>query len=385
MSRKVLFIHDGPRWIDNNGYHFGTMVDIEMYKRYQYLGNDVSFMMRLFKKKNSGLVNLNNYGLYIKPVKPFNRPSTLINYSKSKQVIKEHIEKADILVIRLPSTIGSVAMKLATELNKPFLVEVVACPWDSLNNHSFLGKLYAPFSRNKLRKLVNKAPFVNYVTKDFLQKKYPNSNMSIGLSDVIIKNMPEFNSKLLFYKNTPLSPLRISTLGVVNLSYKGHRHVLQAISILSKEGLNIKYAIVGGGDNTRLKEIIKHEGLENQVDLVGKIPHDEVFEVLDSTDLYIQPSETEGLPRALIEAMSRGCACISSDAGGMPELLDERVIFKSKNVNDLILKIKYLLDKNNLMEQSNLNFQKAKEYKFEVLERKRKEFYNKFLASINEK
>lgn len=385
MDRKVLFVHDGPRWIDEKGNHFGTMVDIDMYKRYQYLGKNVSFMMRLFKKNNDSLINLNDYGLYIKPVIPFNRPTTLLNYPKSKQVIKEHVKNSDILVIRLPSTIGSVAMKIAMDLNKPFLVEVVACPWDSLKNHSVLGKLYAPFSKTKLRKLVFKAPFVNYVTKDFLQKRYPNPNSSVGLSDVIIKNMPDSNLKLEGYKNFQSDHLRIATLGVVNLSYKGHHHVLEAISILSKEGLNIKYSIVGGGDTTRLKEIIKREALENQINLVGKIPHDEVFNVLDHTDIYIQPSETEGLPRALVEAMSRGCACISSDAGGMPELLDDRVIFKSKNVDDLVSKIKYLLNKDHLIEQSKLNFEKAKDYKFEVLEKQRHDFYDKFLASIHEK
>ena len=385
MSRKVLFIHDGPRWVDENGVQFGTMVDIEMFRRYQYLGQNVSFMMRLFERKASNLTNLNDYGLYIKPIKPFNRPLTLKNFPKSKQVIKGYIREADILVIRLPSTIGSVAVKIANELHKPYLVEVVACPWDSLNNHSFLGKLYAPFSRRKLKNLVKKAPYVNYVTKEFLQDRYPNNFYSIGLSDVIIKNMPEVNLKLHCYESLSFNPILITTLGVVNLSYKGHSHVIRAISILKKEGWNLKYSIVGGGDNSKLKKIIKEEELENEIELVGKIPHEQVFEVLDNTDLYIQPSETEGLPRALIEAMSRGCACISSDAGGMPELLDDKVVFESKNVDDLVSKIKYLLHKENLIAQSIRNFEHAKQYKFEVLEKKRQKFYDKFLTSINEK
>lgn len=385
MTRKVLFVHDGPRWIDEEGRHFGTTVDIEMYKRYKYLGDDVSFMMRLLRKQDESLINLNEHGLFIYPVKPFNRPSSLVNYFKSKQSIRQNIEAADILVIRLPSTIGSVAMKLALKLNKPFLVEVVACPWNALVNHSTLGKLYAPFSKKKLQKLVFQAPFVNFVTKEFLQRKYPNPNYSIGLSDVIIKNMPESNTKLLQYKNSTPGVTRISTLGVVNLSYKGHQHVLQAISALSKQGLNLKYSIVGAGDNTRLKKIVDNQNLGSQVEFLGKLPHSEVFEILDSTDIYIQPSETEGLPRALIEAMSRGCACISSDAGGMPELLDRRVVFKSKDVEDLVLKIKYLLDKKNLIEQSKMNFEKAKEYRFDILEKKRQDFYDKFLSTINEK
>ena len=46
-----------------------------------------------------------------------------------------------------------------------------------------------------------------------------------------------------------------------------------------------------------------------------------VLEWLNDVDIYIQPSRQEGLPRALIEAMSRGCPAFGSTAGGIPELL----------------------------------------------------------------
>lgn len=384
---KVLFIHDGPRWKDSDGTQYGTVADADMYKRYQYLGDKVEFVMRVFKVEDpSKLLNVNAIGLHINPIVPFNRPALLKNYFRSKQAIQKQVASADIIVVRLPSTIGSVALSYAKKINKPYIVEVVACPWDALTNHSRLGQLYAPFSKNKLKRLVADAPFVVYVTKYFLQKRYPNKFQSTNISNVVLKNLPSKNRKLEYYSNFETNKkIIITTLGVVNLTYKGQQYVLKAMPSLLADGYDVFYNIVGGGDNSYLKNLVIRLGLQEKVLFAGKLPHDEVFKVLEETDLYIQPSETEGLPRALIEAMSRGCVCIGSDAGGIPELLDESAIFKSKNVESLISTIRSLLVKEMLIKHCEKNFEYAKSFAFEVLEKKRNAFYDKFLHSINEK
>ena len=384
---KVLFIHDGPRWKDSEGTQYGTVADADMYKRYQYLGDKVEFVMRVFKVDDpSKLLNVNAIGLHINPIIPFNRPALLKNYFSSKKAIQNQVASADIIVVRLPSTIGSVALSHAKKINKPYIVEVVACPWDALTNHSTLGRLYAPFSKNKLKRLVADAPFVVYVTKYFLQKRYPTKYQSTNISNVVLKNFLPKNSKQEYYaKFDTQKKIIITTLGVVNLTYKGQQYVLKVMPSLIAEGYDVFYNIVGGGDKSYLKNLVGQLGLEDRVAFPGKLPHDEVFRVLEETDLYIQPSETEGLPRALIEAMSRGCACIGSDAGGIPELLDESAIFKTKNVESLKNTIKLLLVKEKLIEHSARNFEHAKSFAFEVLEKKRNAFYDKFLQSINEK
>lgn len=382
---KVVFFHDGPRWKDERGNQFGTQADIDMYHRYQYLGNDVKFVMRVFEKpENLNLLNINQEGLFILSVKPFNRPQYFKNYFESKKLIHKEVEIASIIVVRLPSTFGSVALRYAKEIKKPYLVEIVGCPWDSLRNHSFLGKLYAIMAKRKLKRLAFDSPFVVYVTRHFLQNRYPTQYKSTNISNVILKNLQLENSKKSYYKDLLIDKnmLTISTLGVVNIKYKGQAYVIEAIAKLKQEGIMFIYNIVGGGSNARLLKLAKELGVENQVNFMGKLPHDRVFKILDKTDIYIQPSETEGLPRSLVEAMSRGCACISSDAGGMPELLDEKMIFQSKNTNSLIVKIRQLLNNEELLKQSERNFIEAKNYEFSYLETKRKKFYDEFLKSI---
>lgn len=97
---------------------------------------------------------------------------------------------------------------------------------------------------------------------------------------------------------------------------------------------------------------------------------------LDQLDLYIQPSFTEGLPRALIEAMSRGLPALASDVGGIPELLDAEYMFSSFEEDIFADKILKFIQDENLRELcGNNNYIKAKDYDFFRLERNRREFW----------
>lgn len=384
--KKVLFIHDGPRWKNNEGTQFGSTTDIDMFMRYKFLGETVKFMMRVFERRNtSGLVNLNAKGLEIIEVPPFNRPHLFGNYFRSKKIITKAVKEHDMLIIRLPSTIGSIAVNEAEKWNIPYLVEVVACPWDSLTNHSLLGKIYAPFSMSKLKKLVKKAPYVIYVTNKFLQERYPNKNNNIGISDVMLDTFADeiLTSKIAHYQQIENnSTIRLATLAATDVRYKGQEYVIKALSLLRESKYNFEYNIVGGGSSERLKSLVKKLRLEDQVKFMGRIDHKEIFSLLDNIDIYIQPSKQEGLPRALVEAMSRACVCISSNVGGMPELLNDSMIFEAGNSEELANIINKTLDNDCLISEARKNFQKAKEFEQDRLNIKRRQFYKKFIQGV---
>lgn len=85
---------------------------------------------------------------------------------------------------------------------------------------------------------------------------------------------------------------------------------------------------MGDGEPARYKKLAEELSVSELVHFDGvKSTSDEVYQWLDEIDYYMQPSRTEGLPRALIEAMARGLPAIGSDRGGIPELLQNNCVF----------------------------------------------------------
>jgi glycosyltransferase involved in cell wall biosynthesis len=111
--------------------------------------------------------------------------------------------------------------------------------------------------------------------------------------------------------------------------------------------------------------------------LLGTVPWgEELFRYLDEADLFVLPSLTESMPRSLIEAMARGLPAIGSDVGGIKELLPEEYRVAPKNYNALAGKIAEVIDDpERLAMMSQTNFLKAMEYKLEIMNQQKLEFW----------
>jgi glycosyltransferase involved in cell wall biosynthesis len=136
------------------------------------------------------------------------------------------------------------------------------------------------------------------------------------------------------------------------------------------------------GDGTYLepmKQLARRLGLAGHARFVGALPPAEaVYRFLDETDLFVLPSRPEGLPRAMIEAMARGCPCIGSTVGGIPELLPAEDLVPPGDVDALARKIvEVLSDPQRMQRMATRNWKAATEYLPEVLDERRRVFYRK--------
>ena len=89
------------------------------------------------------------------------------------------------------------------------------------------------------------------------------------------------------------------------------------------------------------------------------------------------------MPRALIEAMSRGCPCIGTKVGGITELLPEEMLIEKNDCKQLQERIEKLLDNKNLLKKCAIqNFDKAKQFNYDKLNNKKNKFYSEVLGEV---
>jgi len=169
--------------------------------------------------------------------------------------------------------------------------------------------------------------------------------------------------------------------------YKAPDVLIRAVGECVAKGLDLRLQIVGDGMYRRaLERLCCDLGLADRVRFPGQLPAGErVRAQLDRSDLFVLPSWTEGLPRAMVEAMARALPCIGSDVGGIPELLAEEDLVPPGNVEALARKIQEVLSSPRRMaEMSARNLAKAREYRDEVLAERRREFFDRVrLATLS--
>ena len=95
-----------------------------------------------------------------------------------------------------------------------------------------------------------------------------------------------------------------------------------------------KLIVIGEGpDKLKAEELCAEKGIESKVIFLGNSL--EINEILSFSDLFILPSEKESFGLAALEAMASGVPVVSSNAGGLPEVIQEGVSGYLSDVGDI--------------------------------------------------
>jgi len=300
----------------------------------------------------------------------------------------------DAVLCRVPSPI-------ATELlrhfkGRPYGLEVVGDPYEALGpgaiRHPFRPLFRRLMSRH-LRRQCAHAVGVGYVTRTILQKRYPCPAHSAGISDAvtlestgapgefttnyssIVCNQEDFTKEPRRFQRC--STARVLFVGSLAQMYKGPDILLRAVAG-SRSDVGLDVVIVGDGKHrSELENLATRLGIASQVTFLGELPSGHaVQQQMDEATLFVLPSHTEGLPRAMIEAMARALPCVGTRVGGIPELLDEADMVPAGDAHALAAKMSEVLSSpERLTRMSVRNLLRAQEYRPHILEKRRNEFY----------
>lgn len=115
---------------------------------------------------------------------------------------------------------------------------------------------------------------------------------------------------------------------------KGQDLFLRAAQSIVKETKMIRFILIGGGKNL---DIYKQEYRHNQIEFWGRM--DNPLSVLKKTDLLVVPSLADSCPNTVMEALYNGIPVIGSNAGGIPEILNDKDVLFDLEWNILKEKI----------------------------------------------
>ena len=310
--------------------------------------------------------------------------------SNAQSIARQAIAECGAYLLRVPGVVSQMVWQEILNAKKNYAVDVLGDPWDALGPGTWphpTRPVFRLIATRQLKRICARASVLNYVTTHALQKRYPPSNnASVStFSDVELALAP---ASIIQEKHRRLrascwrgpdrgTPMRLGFIGSFSRLYKGADVLLRAAAVCHQKGLNFCLTLVGDGQHLpEMKSLAATLGITDRTHFPGQLPPGKpIFDFLDSIDLFVLPSRAEGMPRALLEAMARGCPSIASNIGGIPELFAPANLVpvgNSKHLADLILRC--ASDSDRLIAMSDRNVSRSEQFSPQIIREARHAF-----------
>lgn len=318
---------------------------------------------------------------------------------KIRKTVSEVALKADKIILRAPSPIALIAYKAVVKSGKPFAVELATNP-KTLYSKASLNHPLQPIIQyvnvRKVKKMCMEANGVSYVTSRVLQQLYPcrhivepdNKSYFSGSYSTVSLTDEDY-----FFEEKSYSPaiafvdreFRFLHVGSMTGMRKGQPVFLETVAKLREKGYKIKASLCGDGKNRGdFEQQAQDLGLKNCVTFTGMLNAEEIRNKYRQSDILLLPTNGEGLPRAVIEAMSNGVLCFSSRVDGTVELLEDDCIASSNTADEYVKLIeKFLQNAQSFEDMRKKQFEISKKYESSILTASRNEFYSKLRNCVS--
>ena len=271
------------------------------------------------------------------------------------------------IILRVPSPLANTLYHSVRK--RPYALEVAGDPYDQMAPGAMkhlLRPLFRRYYTEIQKRLCANAASLKYVTHGTLQRRYPPN----GIADVFVASDVELTDTA--FRPPPkafsAAPIRLISVGMMEQGYKGHDTLIDAVAIAASRGHRIQLTIVGDGRHRKqLEDRTRATGIGSGVVFRGTCNRAAIQQALDTSDVFVLASRSEGLPRAMLEAMARSLPCIGTRVGGIPELLPERCLVRPNNPAALAAKLSQFIEHPSLLAiEGERNYHTAQLYRFDI-------------------
>ena len=308
----------------------------------------------------------------------------IVDYLRRRSAVHRVIAQAAVApgahVARLPGMVGGLIAQRRIRERRPLAVELVGDPADVFSSGGVGGAL-APLFRALFvpatRRACRAAQATAYVTRDTLQTRYPPDEGRFTTHFSSVELPASVYREPASVEIREDGPFTLFAAGSMEQMYKGFDVLIDALAGLRESGPAVRLRVAGEGRFRRQLEAQAREAGLSDVVFLGQTPRDQVLEEMRRCDLFVMPSRTEGLPRAMIESMAQGAPAIGSRVGGIPELLDPEDLAPQGDVAAWTRLIREVLnDPDRRRAMSLRNLASARDFSADVLEARRRAFYS---------
>ena len=278
--------------------------------------NDLPFTV-IYLKNKIRIFSI-TYLLLIHPVKIINHFSVLKKYLGFQDALKYLSSYSAILKNKIDRIHAHFANNAA--LKAYLLSKFINVPFSCTGHGSELLLYPEPFLKELI---INAKPFVTIsdYNKRLLTGKY---NLS---SDQIVVNYCGIDTDYFRRTENPRKPDILALTSVTALKpVKGVSYLIEACQLLKKQDISFKCHIIGGGiDYKSIADLIRKFNIKDSVYLLGIKSQNEIRDYLQSSDLFVLPSISEGIPVAVMEAMAMELPVIAPNITGLPEIIEDGI------------------------------------------------------------
>lgn len=391
---KLLIATDAHIFKTPNGKHWAKSIyGYDFWTRYLRVFDSVRIVARVkeVEEIDSKRLPVDGPGVEIVGIPFYQGPKQLLTqYAKIQRKLKQIDAECDAALLRMPSQTATMVWK---HLRKdiPLAGEIVYDMTDDVNRsgqNPIIKMLYV-ITSNNMKRFCLAANGVSYVTDNSIQRHYPSYARLYG------ESREHFES---FYSTITLSEdaftgarnfdgynkitLVLSSVAM-NSERKGEKVLIKSVKICRDKGYDVQAILIGDGSLRKsFEQYAKDLGVSEYVTFTGLLPSsDEVRKVMLKADMFVFPTQGEGLPRGILEAMAIGMPVLSTPVGGIPEVIERKYLFAPSDAESYANAICRLLDNpDELTAMSKKNFEKSLEFRNEILQTKRDKFYGRLKA-----
>lgn len=283
--------------------------------------------------------------------------ATLQDVSKIKKILvfKQAIsnfvstllqQKVNLIHIHFSSR-GSTFRTLALIIISLFFRKPIILHSHGSGFHVFYGN-QSLLIRKLINYLFNKCDHMIVLSNSW--KKFYLNNLGLTESKIVVLPNPvKFPSHIKHSKDSDM--VKFVFLGRIG-ERKGAFELIKAFSHIPSQQRSKAYlTMAGDGDVKQARNLVKDLELTKQIKILDWVNSEERDALLADSDVFVLPSYNEGLPMAMIEAMSFGLSIITTPVGGIPELInhgDNGLLVKPGDIPELASAMQSLIENEDL-------------------------------------